>query len=153
MKTFPRYTAAVIVALAVAGSVGIARANPMGGGPAGPMGHMCSDMDARMAARFAYAEVKLGLGDAQKTAFARMKETMAAAHAPMKQVCTELAAQPPAATMPARMAQMQKMMETRVETMRKVIPAMTGFYDTLTPDQRKIADSMMMGRHGHHMGH
>lgn len=158
MKSFPRYTAAVAIVLAVAGGVGIARANPMMAGPMGggsPMGHhMCTDMDAKIAAKAAYAEVRLGLGDAQKEALAKLKETMKAAHEPMKKVCAELAAQPPATTMPARMAQMQKMMEVRVETMRTVIPAMTGFYDILTPEQRKIADSLMGGRHGrHHMGH
>ncbi|CUW40786.1 conserved exported protein of unknown function（containing LTXXQ motif family protein domain,54-149) [Magnetospirillum sp. XM-1] len=113
---------------------------------------MCGDMDAKMAGHLAYAEVKLGLGESQKVAFSKLKETMKAAHEPMKKVCAEIVAQPPATTLPTHMERMRKMMEVRVSVMGKVIPAMTGFYDTLTPEQKKTADALMMSHHAG-MGH
>ncbi|TAN57037.1 MAG: hypothetical protein EPN20_17705 [Magnetospirillum sp.] len=148
MKTFPRYTAAVIVALGLAGAVGAARANPMM--DPGRMAAMCGDMDARMAGRMAFAEAKLGLSDAQKAGFKTLAETMKAAGEPMRKACADQTAQAAATTLPARMEGMQKMMTARTEAMAKVLPAMTRFYNTLTPDQQKVADSMMMG--GHHGG-
>lgn len=148
MKTFPRMTAAVLVALAVAGAFGAAKANPMMGG--GPSGQMCSDMDARMAAHMAYTEVKLGLTDAQKAAFKTLTETMKAANEPMRKACAEQSAQTATAPLPTRMASMQAMMTARTEAMAKVLPVMTKFYDSLTPEQKKIADvSLMSGGHGH----
>ncbi len=152
MKSFPRYTAALAIILAVSGIAGAARASgPMG--PHGDMGRMCMDMDAKMAAKSAYAEVKLSLTDAQKVEFKALNQAMKTAGEPMKKLCAEQSATP-ATTMspPARMAQMQKMMEARVFGMSKVIPAMTKFYDSLTPDQKKVADAMMNDHHGHH-GH
>ncbi len=158
MKSFPRFTTALVVVLAIAGAAGAARASGhmghMMAGPAGPdhMQMMCADMDAKMASRLAYAEVKLGLGDAQKTAFDKLKATMKAAHEPMKKACAEIVAQPPATTLPSHMERMRKMMETRVAVMGTMIPAMTGFYDILTPEQKKLADAMMLSHHGN-MGH
>ncbi|MDO8607083.1 MAG: Spy/CpxP family protein refolding chaperone [Phaeospirillum sp.] len=157
MKSFPRYTAAVLVALAVAGAFGVARANPMMGG--GQMSSMCGDMDARMAGHMAFAETKLGLSASQKAEFKALTETMKSASEPMRKACVEQAAQPAAATMPSRMESMQKMMAVRTEAMGKMLPAMTKFYQSLTPEQQKAADTMMPGgmggdRHGHHMmGH
>lgn len=153
MTTFPRFTAAVIIALAVAGAAGAARASGPMGGHGGPgMGRMCSDMEARMAAKAAYAEVKLGLTEDQKAGFKALNAAMAAAGEPIKTACAEMAAQDPAATPPARMVQMRKMMEARLASLDTVIPAMSRFYDSLTPEQKKTADGMMMGRHGP-MGH
>ncbi|WP_161539631.1 Spy/CpxP family protein refolding chaperone [Paramagnetospirillum kuznetsovii] len=152
MKSFPRYTIALAVVLAVAGAAGIARASgPMGGGPEG-MGRMCSDMDARMAGKAAYMETKLGLTEAQKHDFKALNDAMKASQEPMKKLCAEMASQPQATTPPTRMAQMQKMMEARSANMATIIPAMTKFYDGLTPEQKKIADSTMMGGQGHGHG-
>ncbi|OAN54124.1 hypothetical protein A6A04_12855 [Paramagnetospirillum marisnigri] len=155
MKSFPRYTIAILIALGLAGAVGAARANPMMGGHMGggdQFARMCSDMDARMAAKNAYMEIKLDLTDRQKGELKALTETIKAANEPVRKVCAELTAQPQAATPPARMAQMQKMMEAKTASMAKVVPAMTKFYETLTPDQKKLADTMMSGRHGpmHH---
>lgn len=115
------------------------------------MQHMCGDMDAKMAGKIAYAEVKLNLTAAQKTEFKTLTETMKTAHEPMKKLCADMLAQPPATTLPGHMERMQKMMEGRVQAMKSVIPAISRFYATLTPDQQKTADGMMMNHHG--MGH
>ncbi|CAA7619843.1 conserved exported hypothetical protein [Candidatus Terasakiella magnetica] len=115
------------------------------------MQSMCGDMDAKMAGKIAYAEVKLNLTAAQKAEFKTLTETMKTAHEPMKKVCADMVAQPPATTLPGHMERMQKMMEIRGQAMKAVIPAINRFYGTLTPDQQKTADGMMMSHHG--MGH
>ena len=155
MKTLSRCAVALAI---VVGSTGAARAadhmNHMAQMATMPdhMQIMCGDMDAKMAGHLAYAEVKLGLGEAQKAAFAKLKETLKAAHEPMKKACSEIVAQPPATTLPTHMERMRKMMEARVGVMGNVAPAMTGFYDTLTPEQKKTADALMMSHHAG-MGH
>ena len=155
MTFLPRMTLGVFLALGIAALFGAVRASELPAPPYGAMGpgRMCSDMDARMAGRMAYTETRLNLTDAQKVEFKALSETMKAASQPMRKACAEQTAQTAAATsMPARMAEMQKMQAAKAETMAKVTPAMTKFYATLTPDQQKIADTMMMSGHGG-MGH
>ena len=116
----------------------------------------CADMDARMAARMAFTEVKLGLTEAQKAEFKRLTETMKTASAPLRQGCTDAATAQP---LPARLETMQKAMAARSEVMAKLAPEMIRFYQTLTPAQQKLADESLMagpgmgggmGSGGHH---
>lgn len=155
MTFLPRMTLGVILALGIAALFGAVRASelpvpPAGMGPA----RMCSDMDARMAGHLAYTEAKLNLTEAQKVEFKALTDAMKAAKEPLRKVCAEQTAQT-ATTMPARMAEMQKMMAAKSEAMAKVQPALAKFYNSLTPEQQKIADTSMMPGGGHHggMGH
>ena len=155
MTFLPRMTMGVVLALGIAALFGTVRASELPAPPAG-MGHarMCSDMDARMAGHQAYTEAKLNLTEAQKVEFKAVTEAMKTAREPMRKLCAEQAAQT-ATTMPARMAEMQKMMAAGSESMAKILPTMTKFYNSLTPEQQKIADTSLMPGGGHHggMGH
>lgn len=142
-------TAALALALAAA-PLTIAIAQP-GMGPAGGfdrLSMMCQDMDARHAAMQAYAEAKLKLTDAQKPAFKKLSDTMVAAHEPMRKLCTDLAGKDAPTQLPARLERMQRIMEARTTAMRTAVPAIKEFYGQLSPEQQKIADDMMGGRHG-----
>ena len=154
MTFLSRMTFGVILALGIAGLFDAVRAAEPPSPPHGAFAthsHMCGDMDARLAGRMAYAETKLGLSDAQKAEFQKLTDTMKAANEPVRKACAEQSAQPTATTLPGRLESMQKMMTARTESMAKVLPAVTKFYDSLTPEQKKIADESMMGG-GHHGG-
>lgn len=146
MKTLIR-TAAFALTLAAA-PLAAAVAQPGPGDGFNPMAHMCQDIDARHAAMLAYGEAKLKLTDAQKPAYKKLSDSLAAAHEPMRKLCADPAGMEFPAQLPARIERMQKVMEVRADAMRRAIPAIKEFYGQLTADQQKVADGMMAGRHG-----
>jgi protein CpxP len=152
MKTLIR-TAALALTLAAA-PLATAIAQPAGGPEGGfnPMTHMCQDMDAHHAAMLAYGEAKLKLTDAQKPAYKKLSDSLAAAHEPMRKLCADPAGATMPTQLPARLERMQKVTEARTDAMRRAIPAIKEFYGQLSADQQKIADAMMTGRHGGGMG-
>jgi len=146
-------TASVAIALGLAALVNVARAAD----PAVPtpraagfdrMARHCGDMDARMASNMAYSEVKLKLTDAQKVEFKRLTETMKEASAPMRKLCDDKTDPARLSTLPERMGRMQQQAEARAESLRKMVPAMSAFYSTLSLEQQKIADDLMPGAGG-----
>lgn len=148
----PFRTAALALVLAVAPMTAVvAQPGTMPGGGFDPLTHMCQDIDARHASMLAYAEAKLKLTDAQKPAFKKLSDTIAAAHEPMRKLCAEQTGKDASAQLPARLERMQKEMEARTDSMRRAIPAIKEFYGQLSPEQQKIADTIMAGRH-HGMG-
>jgi hypothetical protein len=114
---------------------------------------LCKERDAHLAGKLAYAEAKLGLSEAQKAGFKKLTDTITAAHESTRKLCLDQAAQPEPTALPGRLERMQKSLEARTESMRKVVPAITQFYGTLTPEQQKIADGLMSHRGHGHMGH
>ncbi|BAE49000.1 Spy/CpxP family protein refolding chaperone [Paramagnetospirillum magneticum] len=168
MSRITLITASVAIALGLAALVNVARAADPA--PAAPraagferMSRMCGDMDARMAAHMAYSETKLKLTDAQKVEFKHLAETMKEASAPMAKMCADKVDPSKFATLPERMGRMQQQAEIRAEALRKVVPAMSAFYASLSLEQQKIADDLMPGaggrggfghggRHGHGHG-
>lgn len=166
MSRITLITASVAIALGLAALVNVARAADESAGPKAAnferMSRMCSDMEARMAARMAYNEVKLKLNETQKAEFKRLGETMKEAAAPMRKMCEDKADPAKFATLPERMDRMQKVAEVRAESMRKLAPAVKDFYATLSLEQQKIADGLMgdmggrggfgHGGHGRHGG-
>ena len=169
MTRITAITASVAIALGIAALVNVARAADQAV-PAPQtanferMTRHCGDMDARMAAHMAYSEVKLKLTEAQKADFKRLTETMKEASAPMRKLCEDRADPAKLTTLPERMGRMQQQAEARTEALRKVVPAMTAFYSTLSLEQQKIADDLMPGAggkgcfgrghgHGHGMMH
>jgi predicted outer membrane protein len=158
MTSLPRFTTAValVLALAAAGGAYAADSQTKPGRGHGGMGQMMcgSDSDARMASHHAYMETKLKLTDAQKAEFKKLGETMKAAHEPMKAFCTDMQNQTNL-TLPKRMELRQKMLEAKLDALKTELPAMTSFYNSLTPDQQKQADAMMdhgQGMKGQGMG-
>lgn len=53
---------------------------------------------------------------------------------------------PKALTAPERMAERNKASETRLNSQREFTAAFTSLYNTMSPDQKKIADDLLSGR-------
>jgi periplasmic protein CpxP/Spy len=166
MKLLSRLTAVVALVLAVAGGGGLVSAQTAqpqtrpgampgqmmrGQGSHDPVLHMCRDSDAHLAGMLAYSETKLGITEAQRPNWKKLTDTIQSAREPIRKVCADLGNQPAPTALPARLERMERMMEARTEAMRKVVPAVSQFYGTLTPDQQKIADDLI--GHGHGGGH
>ena len=150
MSRITLITASIAIALGLAALVNVASAADQSPRPASfeRMSRMCGDMDARMAARMTYNEVKLKLTDAQKVEFKRLAETMTEASAPMRKMCDDKLDPSKLTTLPERMGRMQQMADARAESLRKLVPAMSAFYSTLSLEQQKIADELMGGMGG-----
>jgi sirohydrochlorin ferrochelatase len=106
------------------------------------MTHMCGDIDARLASKLAYYDVKLGVTEAQRPAWRKLADQLKAASEPVRKLCAEVTAQPEAATMPARLERMQKMSEAHAAALKSAVPALEQFYATLSADQKKVADGL-----------
>lgn len=149
MSRITLITASVAIALGLAALANVARAADPAASPKPAnferMSRMCGDMEARMAARMAYNEVKLKLTETQKAEFKRLGETMKEAAAPMRKICEDKADPTKSVTLPESMNRMQQMAEVRAESMRKLTPAMKDFYATLSLEQQKVADEIMGG--------
>jgi hypothetical protein len=120
--------------------------------------NMCAEAPARLAGRIAYAEVKLGITDAQKSAWQTFATEARAAAQPMLKLCDT----PPANTKgdaAAELAQRERFLTASLETTKAMRAAVEKLTPVLTADQKaKLADVVRMGgrggmhRHGgHHM--
>ena len=163
LRSRPHLLPAATLALTLAAAVGaawaepVAPAGPLAGGPGG-FERVCRDHDARLAARLAYAEVKLKLDEPQKAEFRRLSESLAAAQAPMTKLCGGAPAAAPTAAaptapvpLPERLSRMQTLSEAHAESLRQSVPALLRFYQTLSPEQKAVADQVLVvgpGGHG-----
>ena len=117
---------------------------------------VCADAPARLAGRIAYAEVKLGITDAQKSAWQAFATEARAAAQPMIKLCDT----PPANTRgdaAADLAQRERFLMASLETTKAMRVAVEKLTPVLTADQKtKLADAVRMGggRRGgmHHPG-
>lgn len=125
-------------------------------GPGGPrhrgpmMLHaMCDSTDARTAAILAYARTKLAITADEGAAWDRFAAAVQASDEPIKQACAALPKpdreHPPKLT--ERLATMDSMASAHVEQLHQVRAAVDQLYPTLTPDQQRTADRMMLGPH------
>jgi hypothetical protein len=121
---------------------------------------ICAEAPARLAGRIAYAEVKLGITDAQKGAWQAFATEARTAAQPMLKLCDT----PPANTRgdaAATLAQRERFLTATLETTKAMRVAVEKISPVLTADQRtKLADVVRMGggrgmgmhRHGRHHG-
>ena len=102
------------------------------------IGAMCSSKAAPADASDRLAK-RLQLTDAQKAALKELTDASAAAAASAK---TDLcAAKPDLSTAPARMAFSQKMMESRLASLKATQPKLQAFYDSLDAKQKTTFDT------------
>jgi len=157
MKPRPQLIPAAVLAVALAAAIGAAHADSVPrGAPVEPAARFCADQDARLAAHLAYAEAKLNLTPAQKEDYRRLSDALKAAHEPLRALCTNDKPALPTA-LPARLDWQLKQAEAHVESLKRAAPALTRFYQTLTPAQQAIADQVLSihgghGGPGHHRG-
>lgn len=124
-----------------------------GMGPGMGIERMCGeDAAARQAAVLAFAEIKLGITDAQKADWKTFTDAVTASKAATTTACETLKTVDPKApaTLPERLGRMETMMTAKYQQMTALLPAVTTLYDKLTPEQKATADQMFPfgGHHG-----
>ncbi len=147
-----------LAALSLGGAVALAQSTPPPAG--GPPHHhqispaeMCTEHQAHMAGHLAYLEVRLNLTAEQKPLWTKWRDALAPGMEKAHALCMERAAKPEAPqSIVERAAEAQQMLAARAATLAAAQPALTAFYNALTPDQKAILDRPM-GRWGHHEGH
>jgi hypothetical protein len=126
------------------------------------MQRFCADMPAMVAGRLAYAEVKLGITEQQKSAWQTFTRDVKAAIEPAQKACTERAAATRPATPPdavALLAEREKRLGVMLETTKGLRQAVEKLTPTLTDAQKQEAARMVAhighggfgDRHGHRM--
>lgn len=157
MKRALLTTAALALGLAVAAPVAAqpVRENQSGPGP-GMMHHgawggpgfagLCRDTDAKIAGALAYAETRLKITDAQRAAWGQFAEQVKTSEPQVRKACDTMeqhrtAATPPSA--PERVQHMEAMLTLALDTLKRIEPSMTALYAQLTPEQKKVADTLL----------
>jgi len=163
MKLSPTLIPAAALTLTLAAAVGAAWADPVppigpGAGRAvDPVAWTCGDHEARLAARLAYAEVKLNLTAPQKAEFKRLSEALSAAHTPIVKACAALPKAEAAAAgklppLPTRLERQEAFVQAHADSLHQAVPALIRFYKVLTPEQQPVADQVLDIGHGHGPG-
>ena len=118
---------------------------------------VCRDVDARLAARLAYAEVKVNPTDAQRGAWTEFAAAARASATPMKQLCAAGAPlTPPAGDLAAQLATRERWMSAMLDTTRQMRAAVEKLQPALTDEQKTaLAENMRTGGPGRdgHRGH
>lgn len=122
---------------------------------------MCKDRYAHEAGKLAYLQASLGITEAQRGAFDRWRdEKLAAAKSHSEECAAHI---PMEGRMDGKMeghehnalernARMEKHLEAKLAEMRSERPALEAFYNSLSPEQKKLFDREAGHRHhGHHM--
>jgi len=120
------------------------------GGPGARFAERCETMEAHQAGMLAFAEVRLGITDAERPAWTKFVATVKASSAPMKQLCATTVGQPAPKTLPDHLHRMEAMETARLEQLRQVTPAVEELYGTLSAKQKEMADHLVehMMHHG-----
>jgi len=154
------------------------RGHNMGpGGMAAPRmtAAVCDERAAQQAGRRAYVETRLDLTAEQRPLWSRYADAARTADQTQRQACvaaiparadaTATPAQPPATppappTIVERTDRAQRMMQSELERIQAVRPALEALYAALTPEQRQVLDRPMRegrramgGRGNHEHGH
>jgi hypothetical protein len=124
-------------------------------GPMGPRGfeRECENIEARTAGHLAFAKVKLGITDSQKTAWDDFEGKVAAANAPIEKLCQQAHGPSEAATLPERLGRMDEMMSAHAQQIHALHGAVEAMYAQLTPAQKQAADKLMEHHHEGHWQH
>jgi hypothetical protein len=128
-------------------------------GPAGMMPMMNMMMGAQSGAehidgRLAFIKAELKITDAQVSqwnAFAEAVRGNVGAMAEMRKLMVS-GQGAPAATLPERLAREDKLVTAHLAAIKKTEEAVTQLYAVLTDDQRKVADTIVVGPMGMPMG-
>jgi LTXXQ motif family protein len=118
----------------------------------------CKDRYAREAGKLAYLEAALSITDSQRGAFDQWRDAMLTnAKSHSDQCLAHTPGDHHMADALERSAGEQKRLEARLASLQSERPVLEAFYQTLTPDQKKLFDRMGDHRHGdhgeHHEGH
>jgi protein CpxP len=140
--------AMVVGGLALAAGLGVAGhalAQQHRSGMAGGFGRTCDALEARQAGMLAFAEVRLGITDAERPAWTKFVAAVKASSAPVQQACAAVAGQPAPRTLPDRLHRLERIETARLEQLRQVTPAVEELYGALTAQQKGTADRLVDG--------
>ena len=124
----------------------------MMGEPHENFARMCEDGDAHQAAMLAYAGVKLKITAEQKPAWLKFTQAAETSFQPIAKLCEDLKGKPNPVTLPEHLARAEMVMSAHLARIQTIRPALEEVYQVLTPEQRKIADRMLLSLHQMH-GH
>lgn len=123
-----------------------------GFGPAAHFAKMCETMEAHQAGMLAFAEVRLGITDAERPAWTKFAAVVKASSSPMKQACASVVSQPEPKTLPDHLHRMELIDTARLEQLRQITPAVEELYGTLNAKQKEMADHLVEGMMHHGPG-
>ena len=118
----------------------------------------CDGADARHQETMERFEARLKLTEAQKPLWIKVVAATTAAHqAMMGKMCADVGNKPHRLPLPERLARAEEMAQSHLAQLQALRPPVEELYKALTPEQRKIADSLPLGTSGHgghgHGGH
>jgi hypothetical protein len=141
-------------------STGIAAADPAGqdqdaAEDAGQHEHwrqeICTEHFARLSARIAYLEVKLGLTADQRPLWDKWRAAVADGAGKVRDACLAEAKAPDGQpTIVDRLARLQVPLATQAAALQAAQPPLAALYQSLTPEQRDLVERAMKMSGGHH---
>lgn len=132
----------------------------MGQGMAGPgmmhgamMPMMMGAGTGHTEGRLAFIKTELKITDAQTPQWNVFADVVRANASAANDMHRSMASQQKSgSTLPERLAMEDKMLSAHVQASRKIQEALTKLYDVLSPEQKKVADGIVVGPMGMPMG-
>ncbi len=115
-------------------------------------GEMCKDLYARAVGRMAYLEARLQLTSAQQPLFETWKNVVMANAGERSKACAAMMPPPAPPSILDAMQHEQAMLQARLSALQAEMPALTAFYQSLSPEQQRALMAEGRGPHGH-FGH
>lgn len=112
------------------------------------MGAQSGMMASNAEARIASLKTELKITDAQIPAWNKFAEALRATAGSMNGMYEQMTQSGPAATLPARLERRETMLSTHLNRVRALKEALDPLYASLSDEQKKIADGMMIGPMG-----
>ena len=110
---------------------------------------MCDSLDARLDGRLSFLQSRLKITDQQKPAWNSYAQAVRASLDPQRQQCASgQAGRRQAQTLPDRLDRMQRDVDQRAASLRSLKPAAEQLYATLSADQKKTADRILLSPRG-----
>ena len=102
--------------------------------------------------RLAFVKTELKITDTQTPQWNVLADAVRANASAMNDMHRSMASQKSGSTLPERLAMEDKMLSAHVQASRKIQEALTKLYDVLSPEQKKVADGIVIGPMGMPMG-
>ena len=112
------------------------------------MGAQSGMMAANVEGRIASLKSELKITDAQTSAWNKFADALRAAGGSMDDMYQQMMQSGPATTLPARLERRETMLSAHLGRVKTLKEALDPLYASLSAEQKKIADSMMIGPMG-----
>jgi hypothetical protein len=112
------------------------------------MGAQSGMMAANVEGRIASLKSELKITDAQTSAWSKFADASRAAGGSMNDMYQQMMQSGPASTLPARLERRETMLSAHLGRVKTLKEALDPLYASLSAEQKKIADSIMIGPMG-----